>query len=169
MRSFHINCCKGGNRDESNTPRQDTGADPKPYGHDAGGAAIPAGRQRLFTTQATISRDIRELRLVKVLSPSGIYYYTQNSAAPADTLQLSGDSVFMRSIRSVDFAGNIVVIKTHSAMASAVCEAVDNSNRPEILGTIAGENTIFVLLKTEHFADEFCTHLRELMKKNLSR
>lgn len=122
-----------------------------------------------FTTQATISRDIRELRLVKVLSPSGIYYYTQNSAAPADTLQLSGDSVFMRSIRSVDFAGNIVVIKTHSAMASAVCEAVDNSNRPEILGTIAGENTIFVLLKTEHFADEFCTHLRELMKKNLSR
>ena len=113
-----------------------------------------------FTTQATISRDIRELRLVKVLSPS---------AAPADTLQLSGDSVFMRSIRSVDFAGNIVVIKTHSAMASAVCEAVDNSNRPEILGTIAGENTIFVLLKTEHFADEFCTHLRELMKKNLSR
>ena len=54
-------------------------------------------------------------------------------------------------------------------MASAVCEAVDNSSRPEILGTIAGENTIFVLLKTEHFADEFCAHLRELMKKNLSR
>ena len=120
-------------------------------------------------TQATISRDIRDLRLVKVLSPSGIYYYTQSNTAPADTLQLSGDSVFMRSIRSVDCAGNIVVIKTHSAMASAVCEAVDNSNRPEILGTIAGENTIFVLLKTEHFADEFCAHLRELMKKNLSR
>jgi len=75
----------------------------------------------------------------------------------------------MRSIRSVDCAGNIVVIKTHSAMASAVCEAVDNSNRPEILGTIAGENTIFVLLKTEHFADEFCVHLRDLMKNNLSR
>ena len=121
-----------------------------------------------YATQATISRDIRELRLVKVLSPGGIYYYTQ-STAPVDTLQLSGDSVFMRSIRSVDGAGNIVVIKTHSAMASAVCEAVDNSNRPEILGTIAGENTIFVLLKTEHFADEFCNHLRELMKKNLSR
>ena len=104
-----------------------------------------------------------------MLSPSVIYYYTQSNTAPADTLQLSGDSVFMRSIRSVDCAGNIVVIKTHSAMASAVCEAVDNSSRPEILGTIAGENTIFVLLKTEHFADEFCTHLRELMKKNLTR
>ena len=115
-----------------------------------------------YATQATI-------RLVKVLSPSGIYYYTQSNTAPADTLQLSGDSVFMRSIRSVDCAGNIVVIKTHSAMASAVCEAVDNSSRPEILGTIAGENTIFVLLKTEHFADEFCAHLRELMKKNLTR
>ena len=88
-----------------------------------------------YATQATISRDIRDLRLVKVLSPSGIYYYTQSNTAPADTLQLSGDSVFMRSI----------------------------------LGTIAGENTIFVLLKTEHFADEFCTHLRELMKKNLTR
>ena len=118
-----------------------------------------------YATQATISRDIRDLRLVKVLSPSGIYYYTQSNTAPADTLQLSGDSVFMRSIRSVDCAGNIVVIKTHSAMASAV----DNSSRPEILGTIAGENTIFVLLKTEHFADEFCAHLRELMKKNLTR
>lgn len=122
-----------------------------------------------YATQATISRDIRDLRLVKVLSPSGIYYYTQSNTAPADTLQLSDDSVFMRSIRSVDCAGNIVVIKTHSAMASAVCEAVDNSSRPEILGTIAGENTIFVLLKTEHFADEFCAHLRELMKKNLTR
>ena len=75
-----------------------------------------------YATQATISRDIRDLRLVKVLSPSGIYYYTQSNTAPADTLQLSGDSVFMRSIRSVDCAGNIVVIKTHSAMASAVCE-----------------------------------------------
>ena len=73
-----------------------------------------------YATQATISRDIRDLRLVKVLSPSGIYYYTQSNTAPADTLQLSGDSVFMRSIRSVDCAGNIVVIKTHSAMASAV-------------------------------------------------
>ena len=80
-----------------------------------------------YATQATISRDIRDLRLVKVLSPSGIYYYTQSNTAPADTLQLSGDSVFMRSIRSVDCAGNIVVIKTHSAMASAVCEAVDNA------------------------------------------
>ena len=77
-----------------------------------------------YATQATISRDIRDLRLVKVLSPSGIYYYTQSNTAPADTLQLSGDSVFMRSIRSVDCAGNIVVIKTHSAMASAVCEAI---------------------------------------------
>ena len=76
-----------------------------------------------YATQATISRDIRDLRLVKVLSPSGIYYYTQSNTAPADTLQLSGDSVFMRSIllaaiatvicrsiRSVDCAGNIVVI-----------------------------------------------------------
>lgn len=118
-----------------------------------------------FATQATISRDIKELRLVKVLSPGGIYYYTQNNSAPADTMQLSGDSVFMQSIRSVDYAGNMVVIKTHSAMAAAVCEAVDNNNRPEIIGTIAGENTIFVVMKTEHFADEFCNHLRDLMKK----
>lgn len=119
-----------------------------------------------YTTQATISRDIKELRLVKVLSPGGIYYYTQPVGAPQDSLQLSGDSVFMRSIRSVDYASNMVVIKTFSAMSAVVCEAIDNSNRPEILGTIAGENTIFVVLKTEHFADEFCNHIRELMKKS---
>lgn len=119
-----------------------------------------------YTTQATISRDIKELRLVKVLSPGGIYYYTQPNNAPQDSLQLSGDSVFMRSIRSVDYANNFVIIKTYAAMASAVCEAIDTSNRPEIMGTIAGDNTIFVMLKTEHFADEFCNHIRELMKKS---
>lgn len=119
-----------------------------------------------YTTQATISRDIKELRLVKVLSPGGVYYYTQPTSAPQDSLQLSGDSVFMRSIRSVDFVGNLVVIKTYAAMASPVCEAIDNSNRPEVMGTIAGDNTIFVALKTERFADEFCSHIRGLMKKN---
>ena len=100
-----------------------------------------------YATQATISRDIRDLRLVKVLSPSGIYYYTQSNTAPADTLQLSGDSVFMRSIRSVDCAGNIVVIKTHSAMASAVCEAVDNSSRPEILAPSQGRTLSLFCLR----------------------
>ena len=122
----------------------------------------------IFATQATISRDIREMRLVKALSPGGIYYYTQNKNSHEDSMQFSGDSVFMRSIRSVDYANNMVVIKTHTAMAAAVCEAIDMDDRPEIMGTIAGENTIFVMLKTEHFADEFCTHIRELVKKSNS-
>lgn len=124
------------------------------------------GEAGFYATQATISRDLREMRLVKALSSGGIYYYTQNKSANEDSLQFSGDSVFMRSIRSVDYANNMVVIKTHTAMAAAVCEAIDMDDRPEIMGTIAGENTIFVVLKTEHHADEFCAHIKELMKKS---
>ena len=116
-------------------------------------------------TQATISRDIRELRLVKALSPSGSYYYSVPSQKHPEAEALNIDSVFLESIRSVDFAGNFVVVKCHSGMANAVCVAVDNGSWEGLVGTIAGDDTIFLLLRTQRQAEEFAEFLKATVAK----
>ena len=110
-------------------------------------------------TQATISRDIREMRLVKTLSPSGSYYYSVPSQKHPEAEALNIDSVFLESIRSVDFAGNFVVVKCHSGIANAVCVAVDTGGWNGLVGTIAGDDTIFLLMRTQHQAEEFAVFL----------
>ena len=116
-------------------------------------------------TQATISRDIREMRLVKTLSPSGSYYYSVPSQKHPEAEALNIDSVFLESIRSVDFAGNFVVVKCHSGMANAVCVAVDTGGWNGLVGTIAGDDTIFLLMRTQHQAEEFAVFLQERVTK----
>ncbi len=116
-------------------------------------------------TQATISRDIREMRLVKTLSPSGSYYYSVPSQKHPEAEALNIDSGFLESIRSVDFAGNFVVVKCHSGMANAVCVAVDTGGWNGLVGTIAGDDTIFLLMRTQHQAEEFAVFLQERVTK----
>lgn len=97
-------------------------------------------------TQATISRDIRELRLIKVLRDNGQYCYAEPNQSP-----LISDK-FLRMLResivSIDSAENLIVIKTLSGTASAAAEAIDGLNWTEILGTIAGDNTILVIARS---------------------
>ena len=116
-------------------------------------------------TQATISRDIRELRLVKALSPTGGHYYTLPVHKQADAVALDIDFVFLESIRSVDFAGNFVVVKCYAGMANAVCVAVDNGSWEGLVGTIAGDDTIFLLLRTQRQAEEFAEFLKATVAK----
>ena len=116
-------------------------------------------------TQATISRDIRELRLVKALSPTGGHYYTLPVQKQADAVALDIDFVFLESIRSVDFAGNFVVVKCYAGMANAVCVAVDTGGWNGLVGTIAGDDTIFLLMRTQHQAEEFAVFLQERVTK----
>jgi len=116
-------------------------------------------------TQATISRDIKELRLIKALSPGGSYYYTVPPEKQGDGITLDIDFVFLESIRSVDHAGNFVVVKCYSGMANAVCVAVDTGGWDGLVGTIAGDDTIFMLLRTERQAEEFAGFLRETVAK----
>ena len=104
-------------------------------------------------TQATISRDIRELRLVKALSPTGGHYYTLPVQKQADAVALDIDFVFLESIRSVDFAGNFVVVKCYAGMANG------------LVGTIAGDDTIFLLLRTQRQAEEFAEFLKATVAK----
>lgn len=117
------------------------------------------------STQATISRDIKELRLVKALSPTGNYYYTTPIQKEPEAAALNLDYVFLESIRSVDFAGNFVVVKCYAGMANAVCVAVDTGTWDGLVGTIAGDDTIFLLLRTQRQAEEFADFLQKTVAK----
>ena len=103
-------------------------------------------RHGINVTQATVSRDIKELRLLKVLSPSGGYQYATAERAE----QGSGDRfirIFSESVLSVVPSGQLIVIKTLSASANAAAEAVDSLKWNEVLGTLAGDNTILVIVR----------------------
>ena len=97
-------------------------------------------------TQATVSRDIKEMRLIKVLTPEGKYKYATVENAEAD-LQDRFIRMFTSCVLSVNASGNLIVIKTISGSANAAAEAVDSLKWPDILGTLAGDNTVFIAVK----------------------
>lgn len=117
------------------------------------------------TTQATISRDIKELSLIKAVSDSGAYKYDIPSSikdrgkSPEEILK----NIFQEAVVSVNSAMNIVVIKCNTGMAQAVCAKLDNAYFESIVGTIAGDDTIFAVLKSEEFAIEFAGMLNSLL------
>jgi len=96
-------------------------------------------------TQATVSRDIKELQLIKTLSATGKYKY----AASADYNKPTPDrfvKILQETVQSVASSGNIIVVKTLSGCANAAAETVDSMNIHGVLGTIAGDNTIFLVI-----------------------
>ncbi len=95
-------------------------------------------------TQATVSRDIKELRLLKSLSPDGKYRYTSISKDSSD-VKNDVQRFFKTSVVSLESAQNIIVIKTLSGMAQAVCASFDGAGYKDAIGTIAGDDTIFVV------------------------
>ncbi len=111
-------------------------------------------------TQATISRDIKDLRLVKTLGSDGKYRYTSASNRNAD-LRSNFTQLFSNSVLSIDNAQNIVVIKTLSGMANAVCAAMDSTDNASIVGTIAGDDTIFVACRSGESANELTASLKQ--------
>lgn len=114
-------------------------------------------------TQATVSRDIKELKLIKVLKDNGRYCYAEapeNMSVSLDRLL----KIFKESITNFASAGNLIVIKTSSGTAPAVGEAIDSLNWPEILGTIAGDNTILVIAKSKKAVDDILKKFEEIMK-----
>lgn len=113
-------------------------------------------------TQATISRDIKELRLVKDLSSSGRYVYSTGKKNVENINRRAG-GIFSEAIISIDYAMNTVVIKCFSGMANAACAAIDSMNLNEILGSIAGDDTIFILCRSEETAQRFTNKLRTML------
>lgn len=114
-------------------------------------------------TQATVSRDIKELRLIKVLAKNGRYKYAsmkQQESAISDRLV----KMFKDSILSIDYSGNILVLKTLTGSANAACAALDAFEIKEILGTIAGDDTIFILTRENENMQELAEKFKKLMK-----
>ncbi|HCA04283.1 MAG TPA: arginine repressor [Ruminococcaceae bacterium] len=112
-------------------------------------------------TQATISRDIKELRLVKTLGSDGKYRYA--SVSSSSDMRSNFGSLFSGSAVSLDSAQNIVVIKTLSGMANAVCAALDSMDNTVVVGTIAGDDTIFIACRSSEAAQNLCDALRQYL------
>jgi len=114
-------------------------------------------------TQATISRDIRELKLSKVMTGRGTYKYIR---PPMNENQINTrfNSALIESIVKIDFAGNLVVIKTISGMANAVATGIDSIKSNEILGCVAGDDTILVIIRDAESAEHICDRLKMMIQ-----
>ena len=114
-------------------------------------------------TQATVSRDIKQLSLVKTMSESGSYKYSlprseYDGGSRSGLIRFFSDAVY-----AVDRAMNTVVIRCHSGMANAVCARLDSAGYGDIVGTLAGDDTIFVLMRTEEDAQRMLRELEKLL------
>ena len=112
-------------------------------------------------TQTTISRDIRELKLVKGISPSGVYKYIYPSKKREVGAAPVLNSALTDSVTDIEAAGNIVVVKTYPGMANALAVGVDSLEKPHIVGSVAGDDTILLVVRSEDVAKEVCRELRD--------
>lgn len=115
-------------------------------------------------TQATVSRDIKELRLIKVLSERGDYKYATVDKAEAG-LKDRFINIFLHSVMSMAATGNLVVVKTIPGTANAASEAIDSMRLEQIVGTIAGDNTIFIAVKSNDDAKELIKEFQAMLSK----
>ena len=113
-------------------------------------------------TQATMSRDIRELKLTKVSDGKNGYYYSFPASAATENLNRLNHSL-THLIESVNSAMNIIVIKTRVGMAQAVATGIDSIKSEEILGCVAGDDTIFVVVKSAGSAEELGAKIKIMM------
>ncbi len=121
-------------------------------------------------TQATVSRDIKALRLIKTTCHEGgdenRYKYAVNGTREENDAALTGKfkSILGQSIVKIDSASNLVVVKTYAGMANASAAALDSMNIPDVLGTIAGDDTILIVMKTAEEASDFVKKIEKLTK-----
>lgn len=121
-------------------------------------------RRGYKVTQATVSRDIKELRLIKIAGHQSAYRYAKPGrheiAVNDRMIRLLSDSTV-----DIDYAGQMIVVKTLSGSANVAAEAIDNMNWQEVLGTIAGDNTIFIAVRNEGDGAEIAARIRKLAGK----
>jgi transcriptional regulator of arginine metabolism len=116
-------------------------------------------------TQATVSRDIKELKLVKVQSAKGGYKYSVNTAGERVDMSFKFHAVFSESVGSIDSAENIVVIHCYVGMANAACAALDSIHWQGVVGTLAGDDTILCVMRDKTSATDFMKQLQKLIDK----
>ena len=125
-------------------------------------------REDFAVTQATVSRDIKELMLVKVPMTTGggrsRYAFPAAEAGGRKESRLEG--LFADAVTGVDASGNLVVLRTLPGMANAVASALDAAQWPEILGTVAGDDTIFAAVKPETAVDAVAGRMKGMLGRN---
>ena len=109
-------------------------------------------------TQATISRDIRELKISKILGESGKYHYVSPEST-TEAVKKDLRNTYMASVISVSCGRNIVVVKTHPGLAQAVAAGIDGMHIPELLGCVAGDDTIFAVAHDDETAHQIAARL----------
>ena len=112
------------------------------------------GKKGIKTTQATLSRDIQQLSLVKQRDENGEYRYTLPISAAEEK------TFFEEAVLSVDYAMNTIVLKCRAGMAQGTCAAIDSVNHQGVVGTIAGDDTIFILVRSEADAKKLSKKFR---------
>jgi transcriptional regulator of arginine metabolism len=125
-----------------------------------------SARLRAFgynTTQATISRDIKELRLVKSPTGRGRYKYALPATEGDPVFSDRFRTIFCESVISYEQAQNIVVLKTMPGVAMAAASALDSMRLPDIVGSLAGDDTAFLVLKDNPKAEAFCRRLQTIL------
>lgn len=113
-------------------------------------------------TQATVSRDIKELRIVKRLNDSGRYVYALSGINSDSDMNERFNIIFEKSVVSIEYAVNNIVVKTLSGMAQAAAAALDAMELPEVVGTIAGDDTIIMVARSEESARRLVYKLRSM-------
>ena len=114
-------------------------------------------------TQATVSRDIKEMMLVKVPTGDGCYRYAFPSEQNVTVSAARLEKTFQDSVLSVNSSGNIIVLRTLPGTAQAVAYVLDNIRWPEIIGTVAGDDTIFLVVKPEKAVEKVIERFESIM------
>ena len=121
-------------------------------------------KRGIGATQATISRDIKELHLVKELTGKGSYHYVQSQRKNAVNVTGRLKTIFREGVVSYDHAQNLVVVKTMPGLGPAAGAALDGMDIPERVGSLAGDDTVLLVLRTTESAKEFCQTIREMLQ-----
>ncbi|MBR4425922.1 MAG: arginine repressor [Oscillospiraceae bacterium] len=115
------------------------------------------------STQATLSRDIRDMHLVKEMSPEGVYRYTAGNRDSVLDHDIRLRKIFRESVVDYAVAQNLVVIKTLPGLADAACSTLDGMSIPGLVGTLAGDDTAFIAMQDNASAERFCEEIEKLL------
>ena len=121
-------------------------------------------KEGIESTQATISRDIKDLRLVKELTAQGVYRYVASGRQDTQNHAVRLKAIFRESVTSYAYAQNIVVIKTLPGLAPAACGTIDGMGIDGLVGTIAGDDTGFLAMSGIADAERFCKEIENMLK-----
>ena len=115
------------------------------------------------STQATISCDIKELRIVKELDSLGDYRYTTASGETGTAFSAKLNTIFRECVTGVDYAQNLIIIRTLPGLASAAGSAIDAMGMNKVVGSLAGDDTVMVVMRDNNTAAAFCGEIKTLI------